>query len=239
MCNEDNRFGHYMVKAFNLALNDIEEEMKKSSSNVIKSSALVTIGKDKFYSNGLNLSEFFGIDSTSTSSKQEAIVKLIEFLDLEFLPLLGRLLIFPIPTIALINGHCYAGGLLLALSHDYRVGQAGNGFYCMNEIKIGLPIHPSMMALLQAKIDKQHITRDALLTAKRWSAEEALRDDIIDTIVPSESLLSDGKQFAKNIANNQYGGPNYSSLKESMYSNAYLQLQSQGKGARSKFTVKL
>ncbi|KAM0682658.1 hypothetical protein MDAP_001890 [Mitosporidium daphniae] len=232
MSKEDNRLGRHMVKAYNSALDDVEKCIKQDS--VAKSSALITIGLGKFYSNGLNLPEFF--DESSTS-KQEAIIKLIEFLDLEFLPLLGRILIFPIPTVALINGHCYAGGLLLALSHDYRIGQSKNGYYCMNEIKIGLPMHPSMMALLHAKVCRDKITRDALLTAKRWNADQALKDELIDLIVDHpDTLMAEGKEFAKKIMEYQYGGPNYSSLKETMYSKAFKKL-SQGKN--SKFSVKL
>ena len=232
MSKGDNRFGHCMVKAFNAALDAVEDCMKQEST--IKTSALLTIGLEKFYSNGLNLPEFFDASSTS---KQDAIIKLIDFLDLEFLPLLGRILVFPIPTIALINGHCYAGGLLLALAHDYRIGQSKSGYYCMNEVKIGLPIHPSMMALLHAKICKDRIIRDALLTARRWNADQALKDELIDLVIDDpDALLANGKAFAKKLMDLEYGGPNYSSLKETMYSQAFKQL---AQGKKSKFSVKL
>ena len=44
----------------------------------------------------------------------------------------------PVPTIAAINGHCYAGGLMLSLVCDYRVmtdGSSRNAWLCMNEVR--------------------------------------------------------------------------------------------------------
>ena len=43
-----------------------------------------------------------------------------------------------VPTIAAINGHCYAGGLMLSLVCDYRVmtdGSSRNAWLCMNEVR--------------------------------------------------------------------------------------------------------
>ena len=32
------------------------------------------------------------------------------------------------PTIALLNGHAFAGGLMLAMHHDYRIMNPSKGF---------------------------------------------------------------------------------------------------------------
>jgi Enoyl-CoA hydratase/isomerase len=69
-------------------------------------------------------------------------------------PLLARLLTFPsmfyypgtilfidhvlVPTIAAINGHCFAAGWMTALACDYRVmtdGSKRNAWMCMNEVR--------------------------------------------------------------------------------------------------------
>src|SRR5690349_4219390 len=39
--------------------------------------------------------------------------------------LLAHFLIAGVPTVAAVNGHCFAGGFLLALSHDYRIMRYG------------------------------------------------------------------------------------------------------------------
>lgn len=36
---------------------------------------------------------------------------------------MSRLFTFPMPTVAAMNGHCFAGGLCLALSCDWRVAK--------------------------------------------------------------------------------------------------------------------
>ena len=54
--------------------------------------------------------------------------------------MLGRIMCFPIPTVAAVvrrhhvstaliaqNGHAFAGGIVLALAHDYRVLKDGQG----------------------------------------------------------------------------------------------------------------
>ena len=44
-----------------------------------------------------------------------------------------------VPTLAAINGHCFAGGMMLALCCDYRVmtnGERRNAWMCMNEVRV-------------------------------------------------------------------------------------------------------
>ena len=44
-----------------------------------------------------------------------------------------------VPTIAAINGHCYAGGMMLSLACDYRImtdGSKRNAWLCMNEVAL-------------------------------------------------------------------------------------------------------
>ncbi len=44
------------------------------------------------------------------------------------------------PTMAVINGHTYAGGLFLALAHDFRTMRSDYGFMCLSEINLDFPI---------------------------------------------------------------------------------------------------
>lgn len=69
------------------------------------------------------------------------LISAIQYTQTEALDrVLLRFLTFPVPTIAAVNGHCFAAGMTLALSCDYRVmkfdesGKA-KAFMCMNEVR--------------------------------------------------------------------------------------------------------
>lgn len=51
----------------------------------------------------------------------------------------------PVPTIAALNGHCFAGGMMLSVCCDYRVmtdGSKRNAWMCMNEVRIPRVLYP-------------------------------------------------------------------------------------------------
>ena len=66
--------------------------------------------------------------------------------------LLARLLTFPVPTMAVINGHTYAGGLFLALAHDFRIMRQDYGFLCLSEINLDFPIPEGYTDMLRATL---------------------------------------------------------------------------------------
>jgi enoyl-CoA hydratase len=51
-----------------------------------------------------------------------------------------RLFTHPRPTVAAINGHAYAGGLITALDCDHRIASEGPLQFSLNEVPIGIPM---------------------------------------------------------------------------------------------------
>ncbi|GAA5837732.1 hypothetical protein JCM11251_002308 [Rhodosporidiobolus azoricus] len=96
--------------------------------------------------------------------------------------LLSRLLTFPLYTIAALNGHCFAGGLCLALACDERVCRPDRTWLSMNEIQFGAPIPPGFSALLSARLTPS-VLHEVLTTARRYTATEALQAGIVSSIV--------------------------------------------------------
>lgn len=84
--NKDNRFTTEFCQSILKALQIVEDQFLASEDPV--DMALVTIGNDKIYSNGLDLMH---------------AVSYIPFMDV-YLSLLKRLLSFCIPTVAALNG---------------------------------------------------------------------------------------------------------------------------------------
>lgn len=100
----ENRFNTKFIEALFGALDEIEKVREQEDG---EPAALITTGEGKFFSNGLDL---------------EHAITTPGFFDDYYLKLLVRILTFPIPTVAAINGHAFAGGFMLALAHGKKNG---------------------------------------------------------------------------------------------------------------------
>ncbi|KAK7421560.1 hypothetical protein QQZ08_009905 [Neonectria magnoliae] len=135
---------------------------------------VTTSGIAKFYSNGLDL---------------EHAVKTDGFWALLY-SVWRRFLSYPMPTVALVNGHAFAGGLMLATAHDYRLAPSPRGFLCVNELLFGAPLKPPMAALFRTKFPALTY-RNLVLEARRFAAPEAVAAGIVDAIAEKpEDLLA-------------------------------------------------
>lgn len=92
------------------------------------------------------------------------------------------------PTIALVNGHAFAGGFMVAMYHDYRLFNPIRGFLCLNELDLGVPLKPAMSSVFRQKLSPQ-VYKAMVLEAKRFSAKEALEDGIVDALGGMEELM--------------------------------------------------
>lgn len=86
------------------------------------------------------------------------------------------------PTIALINGHAFAGGFMIAMYHDYRIQNPKRGFLCLNEIALGIPLTPPMRSIFMNKVQDGAVIRSMILEGKRFTAQEALEGKIVDGV---------------------------------------------------------
>lgn len=146
--------------------------------------ALVSTGSGKFYSNGLDL------DFLNVCSKREADEYAVVFREMR-----RRLLCFPMVTIAAVSGHCFAGGLIIALLHDYRVMHNGRGWMCLNEVELGLRFPDSMRAIFELKFSPA-LTRDAAIFGYRYTAVQALDAGLIDELAPDGQAVPKAIEMA-------------------------------------------
>ncbi len=155
--------------------------------------ALVLTGVDKFFCNGLNL------EALTALSPEE-----VTLFGRRMAEIHSRLLILPCPTVAAMNGHAFAGGAFLALSCDYRLMREDRGWFCVSEVDVGVPIPPAMMGILQGKLSP-NTARDALLTGRRYTADDALVAGIIDGKAPVDELLEQSVALASQLATKEPG----------------------------------
>ena len=193
----ENRFNRGFVDALNGALDEVE----RSSGPA----ALVsTGGTEKFYSNGLDLSWMGGDEGRNEGGK---------FVQ-DVIGLFGRLLAYPVPSIAAMNGHAFAAGAMLALAHDFRVMRVDRGFFCLPEVDINIPLAPGMTALIQAKLSAKVVV-ETVLTGVRLGGAQALERGIVDAAVAGPEVLPQAIERAAGLASKDRG--TYGALKRGLY----------------------
>ena len=129
------------------------------------------------------------------------------------------------PTVALINGHAFAGGLMMATAHDYRLAPSPKGFLCVNELLFGAHLPPAMSALFRTKLTPLTY-RNLVLEARRFNAREAVAAGIADAVAEKpEDLFTFIKE--RDLTAKAKTGV-YSVLKAEMYHELIEYLKSPG-----------
>ena len=141
------------------------------------------------------------------------------------------------PTIALMNGHAFAAGLMTAMMHDYRFMNPHRGFLCLNELDFGAPLQPPMASIFRQKVPSPNTYRTMVLESKRFTPLEALKEGIVDGLGAIEEALSLIEE-AK-LTKRGYSGV-YGRLKEEMWGEtvAYLDLKDGGAETQKKKDAK-
>jgi enoyl-CoA hydratase/carnithine racemase len=78
---------------------------------------------------------------------------------------------------------------MLALACDQRVMRTDRGYFCLPEVDINIPFTIGMSKLIQAKLPPAAAC-EAMLTGRRFGAEEALSAGIVDAAVPEHEVLA-------------------------------------------------
>jgi enoyl-CoA hydratase/carnithine racemase len=176
---------HWQQRMFEI-LDAVESDSGEGAS-------LVLTGVDKFFCNGLNLEKVMAL------SPEE-----MRLFGRRMAEIHSRLLILPCPTVAAVNGHAFAGGAFLALSCDYRLMREDRGWFSVSEVDVGVPVPAPMTGILRGKLPA-NTARDALLTGKRYTADEAVAAGIADGKAPAEALLDKAKALAGQLGTKEPG----------------------------------
>ena len=130
---------------------------------------------------------YAGLDLRVLQSMQDATAEEHEASAARIVRLFRRLWELPLPTIAVVEGPAIAGGAGLATLCDYTLATPAAKF-AYTEARIGfVPAVVSAFLVLQLG-DKR--SRDLLLSARVFSAEEACAMGLVNQVVAADSLAA-------------------------------------------------
>eukprot|EP00127_Corallochytrium_limacisporum_P005352 Clim_evm28s203 gene=Clim_evmTU28s203 len=195
MGQDENRFNSQRIEEMNKCLDYIQ--------NTQALGVLVVTGNlgHKFFNNGVDLKEAV----THGPNRQERMLN-------SMLQLMARVLAFPLPTIAAINGHCFGAGCLFSLCFDERVMNSTKGYMCIPLLPLGIPAGKAFVALARAKLRSDTLT-DVIFRAKRYTATTALEAGMVNEVCEGNALWSTAISMAKRACTHAVY-PNYNTYAE-------------------------
>ena len=150
---------------------------------------VLTSSHDRFFSNGFDLKGLKAAPRPDLYIKQT--LKALN-------ALFRRLLTYPLLTIAEVNGHAFAAGALLACACDYRLMRRDQGYFCLPEIDLGVPLLPSALALLR-KAAPAYLAEDLLYSGRRLAGMEAAEHRLVSKTCPGQELRDASLELARSL----------------------------------------
>lgn len=162
------------VNSFDVAFTDELTRALKESEEV---DALILKSKNpSVFSSGLDLHDLFA----QPRSHLELFWQHVQDLWLQLYS--SRL-----PTIAAVNGHCLAGGTILAAACDYRVAVEGNYGIGVTAAKIGVIAPPWFLKMLTYVMGQRN-TELALQLGRVFTPSEAVGVGLVDKVCPKDMM---------------------------------------------------
>lgn len=103
--------------------------------------------------------------------------------------LLLRLYGAPLPLVVAASGHALAGGALVVLTGDTRIGARGEFKIGLNEVAIGLPVPVLAMEFARSRLTPAELTR-ATLFSQIYTPDTAVDAGYLDRVVAPDDLLA-------------------------------------------------
>jgi len=143
------------------------------------------------FSSGADISEFQTVRSTP---EQIAIYEGVAMQVQQTLERLSK------PSVALVEGICYGGGLNLAMACDIRLA-AESATFCVPAARIGIGYSLDEVLVVAAKSGRA-IAADLLLSGLPLSAREAHSGGIVQRLWPVESFRDQANTYVSAISRN-------------------------------------
>jgi enoyl-CoA hydratase/carnithine racemase len=102
------------------------------------------------------------------------------------------------PLVTAVNGHAVAGGMVLALCGDVRVGPT-SGRFGLTEVRAGIPFPSAAMAVVRGELGPSALRR-MVLRAELFDAANALALGCFDEITSDDAVLTRALEVADELA---------------------------------------
>ena len=183
MTNGENRQNLVFAKTLNAMLDEIIAD--KSISSLI-----ITSNDEKNFSQGIDVEWIMG---QMQKNEHQPVTDFINEMDNVF----KKLLLYPVPVIAAINGHAFGNGSIVSCACDFRFMRSDRGFFCFPEVNIGIPFRWGMNAFVEKAIPL-HILSQMQFTGNRFTAQELEKHTIIvKACANQEDLMAQTIAYAK------------------------------------------
>lgn len=99
-----------------------------------------------------------------------------------------RVLLFPMPVIAAMNGHSFGNGAIFSCACDFRFMRSDRGFFCFPEVDVSIPFLPGMMAIVKKAFPRWKL-EELAYSGRRCTATELEEAHVITRACGSEAEL--------------------------------------------------
>ena len=172
-----NAISYAFTEAVNQALDRASQE----------AGAVVLVGRPGRFCAGFDLNEF--------KKGPEATEKLLG----AGAQMLLRLFKHPQPVVAACTGHAIAGGALVLLTADTRIGASGDFKIGLNETALGMTLPTFGLELSQYRLSRRHL-QAATVQARIYGPQEARDAGFLDEVVPEDRVRSDAIALAQTLS---------------------------------------
>ncbi|RFP13157.1 enoyl-CoA hydratase/isomerase family protein [Duganella sp. BJB488] len=152
---------------------------------------VVLTGQGDVFSAGIDFEYSFGIFGSENPTQTAQWYQAYRETNL-------RIFQYPRPTVAAINGHAIAGGLITALDCDFRVAARKPARFGLNEVPIGIPMPAAYVEIIKYALGDQ-VGALATLRGELYELDEAERLGFFHEVVPPEQLLTTAIRYARCI----------------------------------------
>ena len=174
------------LNLFNQALlTDLRSAVVQAARSDVRAVLVRAEGND--FSAGADVSIFAGLDEARANDLEATVISLIAAIEA-----------LPVPTVALIQGQCYAGALEVCLACDLIWAASGSQIGQIEAVAGGIP-YAGGTQRLASRIGVARAA-EMVFTAAVLPPETLASWGLINRVVPANRIADEGRDFARRLS---------------------------------------